>query len=129
MTEAWVHHYISTACEHALGENRPDLHASCRLSCKFAEDGVESCRCPCHTGTPPEEFPLPPVDQARNIAGELWAVIHRWPHLVPRALRDRIDSDRHLFWLRGEVQPPGVWTPPATGGNAGQQTADDGTES
>ncbi len=108
----WTHHYMSTACEHALGEGKPELHASCRLSCKFAA-GVEPCRCPCHTGTLPADFPPPPVDQARDIAIELHETLARWPHLMPRELRDRIASDPHLFWLRGETRPPGEWKPAA----------------
>lgn len=30
MTSKWAHRYISTACEHATGENRPELHTKCR---------------------------------------------------------------------------------------------------
>lgn len=109
----WVHHYISTACEHALGEGRPELHGGCRLSCKFADDGVEPCECPCHTGLPLDQFPPPWVDQARDIAIELLASVddHSRGIILSPDLEERIRTDPHLFWLRGEVQPPGEWKP------------------
>jgi hypothetical protein len=109
----WVHHYISTACEHAVGEGKPELHASCRLSCKWAEDGQESCRCPCHFGTPPEELPPPWVDQARDLALELIDLLGG-PRVLPGELGNRVATDPALFWARGEVQPPGEWQPADT---------------
>lgn len=111
----WVHHYVSTACEHAVGENRPELHAACRLSCKFAEDGAESCRCPCHLGAPVDAFPPPWVDQAQGIARELLAAVEATREGLEGVNPDlyrRCREDPHLFWLRGEVQPPGEWRAP-----------------
>lgn len=113
----WAHRYTSSACEHAIHENRPELHAQCRLSCKYAPDGIESCRCTCHTAGEPVELPPPWVDQARNAAVRLLAVINR----CGIDLRDQdpdlyesIRDDPAMFWLRGEVQPAGEWNPTDT---------------
>lgn len=120
MTEPWKHHYVSTACEHAVGEGRPSLHAACRRSCKFGEDGVESCGCGCHTGTPLEEMPPPWVDQARGIALELLTLIEEDDHFrLPAELAERVRSDPNLFWLRRGEQPPGQWRPHAPESDAG----------
>lgn len=44
------HHYLSTACWHALNDPDPKLHRRCRTTCKF---GLEPCSCRCHrTGQP-----------------------------------------------------------------------------
>lgn len=119
-TTPWVHRYISTACEHALHENRPELHAECRLSCKYSPDGVESCTCPHHTGMPLGEMPPPWVDQARGIALELLTLIEEDDHFrLPAELAERVRSDPNLFWLRREVQPPGQWRPHAPESDAG----------
>ena len=113
MTTTWVHHYISSACMHALGEERPGLHAGCRLSCKYAEDGIESCECPCHAeGATTLTLPPPWVDQARDVAIRLLAVIRENGINLGRAepdLSEAILYDPDMFWLRDEVQPAGVW--------------------
>ena len=113
----WVHRYTSTACEHALHEGRPELHAQCRLSCKYAPDGVESCNCPCHIEGAAAELPPPWVDQARDAFVRLLAIAQRCgvdlrtedPDLFEE-LRDAPD----WFWARGEVQPAGTWHPTNT---------------
>jgi hypothetical protein len=38
-----AHGYLSTACLHALTDERPELHEACRVSCKY---GAELCCCP-----------------------------------------------------------------------------------
>lgn len=126
MTEPWKHHYVSTACEHAVGEGRPNLHAACRRSCKFGEDGVESCGCGCHTGTPLEEMPPPWVDQARAFAERLLTALGGPAGLAEAdpGLYREYRSDPHLFWLRGEVQPPGQWRPPASESDSGGPDGD-----
>jgi hypothetical protein len=45
---AMAHNYISTACYH-------DLHAKCRLDCKWCE---EKCDCYCHYGVAVEKIAL-----------------------------------------------------------------------
>lgn len=101
------HNYLSTACWHELNDGRPALHTACRASCKFCD---QPCGCPIHqedTGPPTSESW---VDQARNIARELWEVIEHYEYEgpeVPGNLRTRIATDRALFWLRGEETPPG----------------------
>ena len=108
----WVHRYTSTACEHALHEGRPELHAECRLSCKYAPDGIESCRCSCHIEGAPAELPLPWVDQARDVAIRLLAVVREHGINLGRAepdLNEAILYDPNMFWLRGEVQAAGEW--------------------
>src|SRR5690606_37077983 len=99
------HAYLSTACFHEQADDDPDLHGSCRATCKYCP---ARCSCPRHPvadDTPAASW----VDQAREIAGALFAAIR--PGDVPPALAERIADDPALFWLRGEVQPPGVWTP------------------
>jgi hypothetical protein len=99
--EALGHHYVSTACLHGLCDER------CRRTCKFCD---ALCAHGCHTGEPVGDLPPAWLDQARDIARELLA---RSPaDLLPGDLIDRVESDPHLFWLRGEEQPPGVLTPP-----------------
>lgn len=44
------------------------------------------------------------------MASDLLAILP--PAYIPEHLRQRIAEEPALFWLRGEVQPDGVWTPP-----------------
>jgi len=113
----WTHRYVSTACEHAHYENRPELHGQCRRSCKYAPDGIESCLCSCHTEGAPAELPPPWVDQARNAATRLLAVIERCGvdlRTQDPDLYEEIRDGRDMFWARGEVQPAGEWHPTNT---------------
>lgn len=112
MTTGWIHHYVSTACEHAQMESRPELHTSCRNECKYATGTPEPCQCSCHgeSGTQPGR--TSPVDQARDVARDLLAVVLQRPLSGPvlsPELEDRIAHDPGLFWLRGEEHPPGEW--------------------
>jgi hypothetical protein len=51
---------------------------------------------------------MPPwVDQAREIAVGLLAVVRGSGSRDE--LMDRIARDPALFWLRGEVEPVGIW--------------------
>lgn len=110
-----AHEYLSTACWHELNEGKPDLHGSCRASCKFGEG--EFCTCPNHPENDARSHPLSWVDQARG--GFLRLLAH-----LPAAGVDLTAIDPHLaraiaddpawFWARGEIQPDGVRTPPAT---------------
>lgn len=98
---AVTHEYISTACLHGQ-------HGSCRKTCKFCD---ASCRCrQCHWDVSADAVPEPWVDQARKMASDLLAILP--PAYIPEHLRQRIAEEPALFWLRGEVQPDGVWTPP-----------------
>lgn len=99
------HSYLSTACWHAQ-HGDPALHTSCRNRCKFCPG---CCSCPCHGEAGTQPATGSPVDQARDIARELWAVAERL--ILPAGLRDRVSGDPALFWLRGEEQPPGEWKP------------------
>ena len=106
-----AHEYLSTACWHELNDDRPELHASCRQSCKF---GDESCRCPNHPEN--DDRPAPPawVDQAREVARRLLDAVQITEEGLGGTdpeLRRRIRTDPDLFWLRGEEQPPGEWRP------------------
>jgi hypothetical protein len=57
------------------------------------------------------------VDQARDIARQLWAWADLPPgHPLDEALLTAIETDPALFWLRGEEQPPGTWRPPGESG-------------
>lgn len=112
MTSGWVHEYVSTACLHAQMEGRPELHAGCRNTCKFALGEPEYCQCPCHGRTGTQPGSAGPVDQARDIAAELLAAIREHPAggtVLSPDLEERIRTDPYLFWLRGEVQSPGQW--------------------
>lgn len=86
------HAYLSTGCAH--GEC-----AACRLSCKFCD---ALCQHECHADQPGTS-PEPWVDQARNIARELYQAASA----IPPELERRIWADPALFWLRGEETPPG----------------------
>lgn len=105
MTTGWVHHYVSTACLHEINDGDPDQHARCRATCKTCD---RPCECANHTEDELAAAPSSWVDQARAIARDLY---DRVPYL-PKDLATRIASDPHLFWLRGEEQPPGEWRPP-----------------
>lgn len=112
MSSPWVHNYVSTACLHAQHEDRPELHAGCRNTCKFAQRGQELCGCPCHGEAGTQPATGSPVDQARDLTAELLGVILLagvdLDALVPD-LSERLRTDPVLFWARGEAQPPGVW--------------------
>lgn len=100
-----THAYLSTACHHEQADDDPALHGSCRATCKYCD-----ARCSCRRHPDADDAPAVSwVDQAREIAGQLLAAIR--PEDVPPELAERIRSDPALFWLRGEVQPPGQWTP------------------
>jgi len=90
---ARLHDYMSTACMHSQC-------GSCRQTCKFCD---APCQHDCHTGTGPQ--PVPWVDQARDVARELLAVLPI--RNLPLDLMARIGDDPDLFWLRGEEVPPG----------------------
>lgn len=111
--EGTPHHYLSTACWHELNEGKPHLHASCRASCKFAEGEPEYCTCPNHPENDGRPAQQSWVDQARDIARQLYeafVVNVGYPPHLPEELQHRIWDDPDLFWLRGEEQPPGAWT-------------------
>lgn len=100
-----MHEYLSTACWHELNDNDPDLHTSCRQTCKTCD---RPCSCPSH---PTDDDPTAPpawVDQARDLAVELLALVDLTQH---PELAERIATDRHLFWARNEVQQSGEWRP------------------
>lgn len=101
-----VHRYVSTACWHELADHVPELHGSCRARCKYCD---EQCRCPNHPDAD-DEPNVSWVDQARDVAVELLAAARDGG--LPAELEERIRTDRSLFWLRGEVQPPGEWREP-----------------
>jgi hypothetical protein len=96
------HEYLSTACWHALFDGNQKLHGSCRSSCKFC---TRHCGCSCHP-QPEGEQAVSWVDQARDVALALLAEIEASaPTRMSTALRQRIETDPALFWLRGEEQP------------------------
>ena len=109
-----THDYLSTACWQEANDGKPDLHGSCRAVCKFG--GVpEFCRCPNHAEG--EKPSVSNVDQARGVARRmldhlttLGADFEALDVEFARALRE----DPALFWLRGEVQPDGVWREPGS---------------
>jgi hypothetical protein len=94
----WVHHYVSTACLHGLCDER------CRSTCKFCD---APCEHECHPQTGDRVLPPSWVDQARDIARRLYTEVA----FLPVDLAEEIAADPHLWWLRGEEQPPGQWTP------------------
>lgn len=104
-----LHEYLSTACWHAVNDNEPGLHTSCRNVCKYCPGG---CSCDCHqvAGTQPGRTSW--VDQARGTALRLLEhlrdagadLAERDPHLA-RVLAE----DPAFFWARGEERPPGTW--------------------
>lgn len=100
LMSASAHEYTSTACLH-------DECGSCRFTCKYCDS---PCRHGCHR-TPPAAAPVPWVDQARDIVGELLHLT-RLAGFLPDELAARISTDPDLFWLRGEVQPDGTWREP-----------------
>lgn len=102
--QPWVHHYVSTFCLHELHDGDPAQHDQCRQTCKACD---RSCECPNHTAGETRTAPPSWVDQARDIARELWN--HGF---VTPELEQRVATDPALFWLRGEEKPPGTWTPP-----------------
>ncbi len=91
------HDYLSTACLHK------DC-SGCRLTCKFCD---APCLHGCHRGG--RALPQPWVDQSRAVGLELLAALG---DNVPPELARRISEDPDLFWLRGEIQPDGVWHEP-----------------
>ncbi len=94
------HTYISTACFH--GECR-----SCRQTCKYCD---ASCGHGCHPAGE-ENLPEPWVDQARQIARQLYAHVLTYGVLPPDLVR-RVSDNPGLFWLRGEEKPAGTWHGP-----------------
>lgn len=93
------HEYLSTACWHALFDGNETLHAVCRNTCKYCD---HPCGCACH-GKAGHEHGIAWVDQARNIARDLLAEIEASaPTRMSTALRQRIETDPALFWLRRE---------------------------
>ena len=110
MTTTWTHRYLSTACEHAINEGRPELHTACRNSCKYATEGhPEYCVCACHGEARTQPGRTAWVDQARDVARELY----RYGYVTPE-MEERVATDPALFWLRGEEAPPGEWQPPTS---------------
>lgn len=95
------HDYVSTACLH-------DLCGSCRNTCKFCGS---PCQHACHPQTPGAV--AAPVDEARNVAIALLALLGE-DIARDAELARRVQGDPALFWLRGEVQPPGEWAPEGT---------------
>ncbi len=105
------HEYLSTACWHEQEDSDPALHAQCRKSCKTCD---EPCRCPNHPAEDDRELPPPWVDQARDVAIRLLAVVREHGINLGRAepdLNEAIRYDPNMFWLRGEVQAAGEWHP------------------
>lgn len=104
-----AHEYLSTACFHALNDNNPDMHTSCRNSCKYCGGG---CSCECHRAAGTQPGRTSAVDQARGTALRLLQhltdagvdLAERDPHLA-RALAE----NPVFFWARGEERPPGRW--------------------
>jgi hypothetical protein len=106
------HRYLSTACHHEAADGDPALHAACRATCKFCD---ARCSCPAHRlGEAGAVAAASGVGQAREIARELLYHALSAAPAPPRLLR-RIAADPGLFWLRGEEQPPGRWSPPDSG--------------
>lgn len=118
MTAPVRHAYLSTACWHAQNDNRPELHAGCRNSCKHALEGTtEPCICPCHgeAGTQPGQ--AGGVDQARDAFTRLLAITERCGvdlRVEDPDLFEVLRDDPDWFWARGEVQPAGEWQPTNT---------------
>jgi hypothetical protein len=110
----WEHHYISTACQHAIGEGRVEMHAACRNSCKYSAPGKsESCRCPCHGQVGTQPGGVSSVDVARAMARYFLGMITSHGVPIPAEMRHRIKTDPVLFWLReGEVSI-GEWRSPS----------------
>ncbi|MCW2915507.1 MAG: hypothetical protein JWN52_3575 [Actinomycetia bacterium] len=107
MTASQVHHYVSTACLHGLCDER------CRSSCKYCG---ATCEHDCHPQDGTRLQPPPWVDQARDGFVRLLAVLAEHNIDLARAepdLHEAVRFDRAWFWARGEVQPPGEWTPPS----------------
>jgi len=97
-----MHDYLSTACGHGNCAN-------CRLTCKFCDS---PCQHGCHQQDGTKDLPPSWVDQARDIARELWGFLTHPEYegsSIPPWLADRVRDDPALFWLRGEEQPPGRW--------------------
>lgn len=114
MKTTGVHEYLSTACWHELNDDRPELHGSCRASCKYAPGDPEYCVCPNHPENDSRELPPSWVDQARNVALRLLAVIDDAGIDLASAepdLHERRRWDPTLFWVRGEEHLPGEWQP------------------
>lgn len=55
--------------------------------------------------------PPSPVDEARDIARELLAVMRASYEGVPKELWRRIENDPNLVWLLGEEHPSWEWRP------------------
>lgn len=66
------HRYLSTACMHELADGRPELHASCRATCKVCN---ASCACSGHPGRDADDpDAYPPMD----VHGTLpWSVLRQ----------------------------------------------------
>lgn len=107
-------HYLSTACWHEVNDGNPEMHASCRATCKWCS---QVCSCPNHPAEDTVSAPPHWVDQARDVARELTDVLGGWKALtgLPGDLGERAANDPALFWLRGEEAPPGEWQPPTQG--------------
>lgn len=115
MSSGGQHEYTSTACWHAVEDNRPELHSSCRATCKYAPGNqVEYCMCLCHAQGIRPPIMQPWVDQAREVAESLLAVINAHGidlNVAAPKLAAQLKTPE-TFWIRGEAQPPGRWIPP-----------------
>ncbi|WP_329521193.1 hypothetical protein [Spirillospora sp. NBC_01491] len=106
-----THRYLSTACQHEADDGNPELHGSCRQTCKWCN---ASCMCRRHPAADAAAHPPHWLDQARGVALRLYGHLQARgvdlddvdPHLA-RAFRE----DPAMFWVRGEVLPPGEWRP------------------
>lgn len=120
MPDQPFHLYLSTACFHEQASQDPGLHAACRQTCKYCD---APCSCPGHPRGADSVETIPWVDQARTVARQLYETALLTGALPPE-LACRLDSDPLLFWLRGEVKPPGEWHPPGETRSTDPQLAD-----
>lgn len=102
-------HYLSTACAHALFDDEAVVRAPCRSTCKWCG---RTCKGPDHPLPDDADTQPHPVDQARDVARELYAaVLACGAEQLLGGLQRRVVTDPALFWLRGEEKAPVTWRP------------------